>query len=499
VLPDAWDQPRINVLLRRTADGDPLVSLTYAQLGEDVFNIEAFLDTGASSLVLSAGQSLFGTGTADDFGVQVTGAKFFDVGVGGSSEYDISEILHLDLAHYHPATDVNNRAVLDGVYNRSVGPVRTQIGPIANGGAPLVGGLDVIGMPVLFGSVGVLDPKPVDRVVDLDITDILNLDLGALPIMRAYIYDPGTSFNPGWTDSDPAGPGIPDSGRHVALSYALFDRYTEVVPASADRPTSAPNPFIGPNPAPPPGLGVSGPGSTPGQSGDDPPGVTISYRGASATGSFLLDTGAADSFISTALAAALRVRYRPNTTETILEFFDPAHPDGQGEDITGFVRSVTGIGGESITLAGFYLDSLLVRTMEGNPNEDHDPNHLRYTSAPVLVHDITLEDPVTLETLTLDGVFGMNYLVAGTDFNLDCFLAGTCPTRVGAFTWIVLDFSRPEMGAMGLDLKDCPQDFDGDGDVDGSDLDFLLQTYHAASLPGFAPEFGRENCLEGNQ
>ena len=59
VLPDAWDQPRINLLLRQAPDADPLISFSYALIDEDVFNIEAFLDTGASSIVLSAGQSLF--------------------------------------------------------------------------------------------------------------------------------------------------------------------------------------------------------------------------------------------------------------------------------------------------------------------------------------------------------------------------------------------------------------------------------------------------------
>jgi len=496
VLPDAWDQPRINLLLRRTMDGDPLTSLTFAELGDDVFNIEAFLDTGASSLVLSTGESLLGLGTADDFGVQTTGAAFFDVGLAGSTEFDISEILYLNLAPYHLSADLNNRETMDSVYNRSVGPVRTQVGPIGMSNTPLLTGLDVIGMPVLFGNVGVLDPKPVDNAVELDITDILNLDPSALPIMRAYIYDPGTPFNPGWTDADPSGPGIPPSVRHVTLSYANVERYTKVVPAAAERPTSVPNPFIGPNPVPPIETGEGAPRNTINQFGDDPPGVTISFRGASGTGSFLLDTGAAASFISKALAAKLQVRYRPETTEPILEFFDPANPIAQGEDITAFVRTVTGIGGGSITLAGFYLDSLLVRTVEGNPNNDNDPNHLRYSNAPTLVHDITLQDPNTLETLTLDGIFGMNYLVASTDFDLDCFLAGTCPTRIGAFNWVVLDFSHTDFGVMGLDLKDCQEDIDRDRDVDGSDIALFLESYNTARLPSFASTFGRDNCLE---
>jgi hypothetical protein len=49
--PASLDQPRVNVLLRRTPTGAPL-SVDFQPFGE-FFNIEAFYDTGASGILLS--------------------------------------------------------------------------------------------------------------------------------------------------------------------------------------------------------------------------------------------------------------------------------------------------------------------------------------------------------------------------------------------------------------------------------------------------------------
>jgi hypothetical protein len=99
-----------------------------------------------------------------------------------------------------------------------------------------------------------------------------------------------------------------------------------------------------------------------------------------------------------------------------------------------------------VTIAGFYLDSLLVRTMEGDPLVDSDPNHLRFAPAPVYVHDIELLDPVTMETFTFDGIFGTNYLFGSGDLSA---LAGfDVPFRSSPFEWLVLDFDSfpPTLG-----------------------------------------------------
>src|SRR5678810_595780 len=87
VQPAALDQPRINVLIRIEPNGKPLMAKAN---GEEGFNIEAFLDTGASGILLSKQ-------TADALGVKPAMAKtpdgksqpvvFTDVGVGGGDTF----------------------------------------------------------------------------------------------------------------------------------------------------------------------------------------------------------------------------------------------------------------------------------------------------------------------------------------------------------------------------------------------------------------------------
>ena len=75
--------------------------------------------------------------------------------------------------------------------------------------------------------------------------------------------------------------------------------------------------------------------------------------------------------------------------------------------------------------------------------------------APVFIYDITLQDPNTLETITLDGDLGMNFMFAsmsekpGSDgFPIDG------PQVSGAFDWVTFD--EPN-GILGLDLISVPE------------------------------------------
>jgi autotransporter-associated beta strand protein len=232
----------------------------------------------------------------------------------------------------------------------------------------------------------------------------------------------------------------------VRLSYASFDQFTNVLPAGAAGPTLAVNPFIGPNP-------VTG-GST------DTPGVTIGFDGSKTTGSFLLDTGAAASMISTAMAGNIHVRYQPGTQGTdnpVLERLDPQTSQWTAiED--QFTSQIGGVGG-IVTVAGFFLDSMLIRTTEGNAANDADPNHFNFRQAPVLVNDISLEDPITHRTLTLDGIFGVNNF--GTNALV---IPGPIPAfggiTYGNFNWAVFD--QPN-GLLGLDLKAPVSTWNGNG------------------------------------
>ena len=413
----ALDQPRVNALLRLTPDGAPLTGVEPI-FGDSIFNIQAFLDTGASGVIVSEQ-------TADFLGVpRAPGVIFSDVGVGGSAQFGVSSPLHVDIAPFTLAADVNNPSMADTVYSQRFGPLRAQIGPLGVPSNPFLGGVDVFGMPTMAGKVVVMDPKPLDTLLDN---------------MRTYVYAPGTQYKPQSADSDP---GIPPTNRTVDLSFASFDRFTSITPPGAAGPTLAPNPFIGPDPLASPTASAAA---------DSTPGVTLTLGDNQATGSFLLDTGAAASVISQALAADLHVRYRPGAADPVLELFDPANLGALGIEVPNqFVITLSGIGGDE-RAAGLFLDSLLVRTLQGNPADDNDPAHLRYVGAPVLVADIALKDPVTGDALTLDGLFAMNFLVASIYF-AEPFTLGE--VGLSPFRWVVFDHPN---GVLALDVIAVPE------------------------------------------
>jgi autotransporter-associated beta strand protein len=412
VFPAAMDQPMINCYFSLTPngtplwnpDGDPEWGLTY-------FNVAAFFDTGASGILLSQETADYLSIPQSYYGGQPV--VYEDVGVGGSEQFYVSQPLYLSLAGV-PTDDLDNFSTYQTVYNQKFGPVRTQI----NQQPADLFAFDVVGVPAMAGKVVVMDPKPLDSILSFD-------------GIHTYVYNPGAAYRPATADTDP---GIPATSHHLRLSYASFDSFTQVMPAGAEGPTLAQNPFIGPNPV---AALYGGPP-------DDTSGVTVSYNGLNATGSFLFDTGAAASMISTSLAEQLHIRYKNGSPSSgILELFDPLQPGWTGTIPNQFTLELGGIGG-SATAAGFYLDDMLLRTLEGDPNDDLDPNHINFRGVPVLVFDITVQNPITQQSLTLDGIFGMNNLVASATADLFGDFAE------GKFNWIVFD--QPN-GILGLDVK----------------------------------------------
>ncbi len=126
-------------------------------------------------------------------------------------------------------------------------------------------------------------------------------------------------------------------------------------------------------------------------------------------------------------------------------------------DAYQFELTIGGVGGQ-VQIAGFFLDSLTVPTMEGDPNNYDDPNHLRYTGipgtivpgVPVLVHDIGVKDPDTGEEVILDGVFGMNNLFASAFLDEPFTLAdlANLVTAPAAFQSVTFDETT---GIVGLE------------------------------------------------
>ncbi|MCC7085473.1 MAG: PEP-CTERM sorting domain-containing protein [Pirellulales bacterium] len=506
--PAAIDQPQINVLIRTAPGGNPIVGDVSDPLNPfnpdpvPSINFQAYLDTGASGILLSNNTAL-GWQLANDT-YNGTPIIYEDVGVAGSDPFHVSQPLYFGFAPYQPAANaaVEYQAVYNpqiaAHYSQETGPVRAQIGPVSNGTDSLpesielqflLGDLNVVGMPAMTGKTMVIDPRfsnqTMLQIQQVGFENYLFSHLETLDselFLRTYLYNPGTPFQQATADSNP---GIPATNLHVKLSYGAFDRFTTLTPSGAMGPALAHNPFLGPDPV---RQLAADPGSL---SPDNSPPVKIGFQADpshfySAQGSFLLDTGAGASMISKNMAAQLHVRYQAGTEGTDnpkLEVFDPANPTAPGTLVPNqFKLSVGGIGGTT-NAAGFYLSSLLVPTMEGSVTNDSDPHNLNYLEAPVLVSDITLKDPTTEQTLTLDGIFGMNFLVGSLSLDLETFNFGDFAP--GAFDWITFDETN---GILGLALNSAfqmpllPGDFDVDGDVDGAD--FVAWQIHFPTASG---------------
>jgi len=406
VQPAAVDQPRTTISFSRPAT--PTTPLVASGLGGPTIGVPAYYDTGASGIVIDAERaSLLGIQLQT---VNGTPALFSDIGAEGVIDFNISEPL---IARIAPSLGVLDQLDLDRVealsnpanfqtlYPRQTGPLRLQIGPVQRDPNPLpfTDAISVVGMPSMVGNVIVMHTAPTTNLFTLLDDDRNNDEFDAFMRTHTYSGSARPAFNPGNVND----PGIPVADRHVSLSYASFAKFTKTT-VGAEAPGLQHNPFIGPNP-----LRAIDP-TIP---ADNTPPITMRHNNQSFNGSFLLDTGAAASFISQQRAQQLGVTYDP------LNGIGSENPRLLGVDVDKqFILTISGIGGGRTNIAGFFADEMLMRTDEGNPANDNDPNHIRFQGAPVLVFDISVTDPDTKQVLTLDGIFGMNFLAASADFEI---------------------------------------------------------------------------------
>lgn len=401
VLPVAADQPQINAIITDPATGTVLSTTG----GYSV--IQAYLDTGTSSIVLSNSTwTGLGITQSTSGGQDVT---FNDVAIGGTTPFYVSTPYDISTAPF----SVNTDQTLGGTppplsaFGNTIGPDQMELTEQPNPLSSLTGATDIMGMPVMEGKVTVLDIGPANNFASVT-------NPGET---QTYIYAPGTPYNPSQINTNP---GIVPTTYQVGLSYANFQQFTTASPAGAAGPVYAPNPFIGPNPV----EAFDGQTQT-----NAPPGVTITMNNQSATGSFLLDTGAQTSFISQAMAAQVGVEYEAGTYGTsnpvlVYTATGKAVPDQ-------FTIPLGGAGGSSLTAAGFYLSSLSLQTKQGTT--------ITFTNAPVEVLDVSVTDPSTGKTLTLAGDLGMNFFEPSTTADLS-------QVNGSAVSWMTIDQPNSQLG-----------------------------------------------------
>lgn len=420
VLPTSIGLPEVNAVLRPTAGAPPLSGLDSFDF--PLTNLRLIYDTGASGIILYEGPAqALAVPVAQFMGSDV---EFEDVGVGGSTTFGVSDPLHMSLGPF--TQDPPDPYDTDDDYPREQPDLRLQLGPPGSA-VPFLADITptgIVGMPAMLGRVSLIDPK---------LAEVSFFELTPADTIHTWVYDPPVGTE--------GGPGLLPPDVRVELTLKSFDRFTQTTPTGASGPTLAANPFIGPDPL----AALEGVDPLP----TTPPGVTVTLGASQATGSFLLDTGSQITSISSALALALGIRYwlpgdpgyDPGSPATLVQAADGSLVPDQ------FSVEISGIGGTT-TIAGFHVDSLLLRTLEGDPLDDDDPSHLKFVGAPVFVHDVELLDPVTLDTFTFDGILGTNYLFGSGDLSA---LAGfPVPFREGPFEWLVLDFDAtpPTLGVV---------------------------------------------------
>lgn len=401
VLPVAADQPQINAIITNPTTNQVLTTSG----GYSV--IQAYLDTGTSSIVLSHSTwTGLGVTQSTSNGQDVV---FNDVAIGGTTPFYVSTPYDISTAPF----SVNTDQTIGGTppplsdFGNTIGPANMELNEQPSPLSSLTGATDIMGMPVMYGKVTVLDLGPANNFANVN-------NPGET---QTYIYAPGTPYDPSELNTNP---GIVPTTYQVGLSYANFQQFTTVSPTGATGATYAPNPFIGPNPV----MAFNGQTQT-----NAPPGVTIALNNQSATGSFLLDTGAQSSFISQAMAAKIGVEYEAGTYGTsnpVLVY------SATGQAVPNqFTIPLGGAGGSSITAAGFYLSSLSLQTKQGTT--------ITFQNAPVEVLDVTVTDPNTGKSLTLAGDLGMNFFEPSATVDLS-------NVNAAAFNWLTIDQPNSELG-----------------------------------------------------
>ena len=227
VLPNSIGLPEVNIVLRSSAGAAPYSG--FDSFAFPLTSLRMIYDTGASGVIVFEGPAqALSLPVAQFSGTDIV---FSDVGVGGSTTFEVSDGLHMSLGSY--TQDPPNPYTDDGDYPRQNPGLRLQLGP--PGSAALFISdftqLGIVGMPAMAGRVSVINPK---------LAEVSFFELTPADTIHTHVYDPGVPPE--------TGPGILSSDFHVELFMKSFDRFTQTTPAGATGPTLNANPFIGPDP-----------------------------------------------------------------------------------------------------------------------------------------------------------------------------------------------------------------------------------------------------------
>ena len=226
------------------------------------------------------------------------------------------------------------------------------------------------------------------------------LDIMGVPVMagRVVVLDSGATNNLGFFAAEikePGDPSIPKVDLTVALRFENFlnpNNPKNIRPL----PSLSYNPVI-----------------------DN---IVIGYRGKQSKGNWLFDTGATVSFISTDQAKRIGLMDKNDRSLVTQAFSVP----------------VGGIGA-IVQIPGFEIDELTVPTLSGG--------NLVYDKPRLGVHDISYFDEDDGKFVTLDGVFGSNFLCATA--SMEDLLSLDIGQTI--FEKIVLDMRQ---GLLGFDIND---------------------------------------------
>jgi len=311
-------------------------------------------ETHYAFLDTGASGILLSNETAEGLGVNLdANAQYVDVGVGGTEYFKVSEPLNVCLASFASQNPENQ-----SIY-KCFGPWRVQVKRESAG--LLSEPIDVIGMPAMIGSVVVLNSGATN-----------SLGYFAADIKK---------------ENDPK---IPKMDFKVALQLKKFTN-------PEDKRNVGPLPVSGNNPV------IDR--------------VMVSFNGRRSEGSWLLDTGATLSMISTRQAKKLGLM------------------DEKDEPLAkvAFSLPIGGIG-QMTMVNGFEVDRLTIPTMNGY--------NLVFKNARVGVHDIKYFDVEKKTEVVIDGILGSNFLCASAKMD------GLLPSDIGEtpFDNIVIDLRENTLG-----------------------------------------------------